>query len=234
LSVNCDPKGHRLTQCAGVPTRICHDGGAQDGEHLPAVRHRGRGDAQGGGRQAARAPRGPGAPGPLIPLPTATRTKRVSPRVPSESAVHDGGAMSGRHALSRCRRARNQWWAGTGLTRRHQDFQTRLHLPARTDDLFVSVMTRAFLSVDLAYPSGSSRIETHDSVRVEFESTGAMRTARIRRKVKDPPGGSGAPESKGHHIFIDVPTPALGSRNRDPRRRRTAKAHRHLIHAEPG
>jgi hypothetical protein len=54
-------------------------------------------------------------PAPLIPLPTATRTKRVSPRVPSESAVHDGGAMSGRHALSRCRRARNQWWAGTGV-----------------------------------------------------------------------------------------------------------------------
>src|SRR5229473_2669329 len=53
-------------------------------------------------------------------------------------------------------------------------------------------MTRAFLRVDLAYPSGSSRIETHDSVRVEFESTGAMRTARIRRKVKDPPSGSSA------------------------------------------
>src|SRR5258705_1231991 len=87
---------------------------------------------------------------------------------------------------------RNKWWAGTGLNRRHQDFQTLPHLPARTDDLFVSVITRAFLRVDLAYPSGSSRIETHDSVRVEFESTGAMRTARIRRKVKDPPGGSSA------------------------------------------
>src|ERR1700704_6799745 len=74
---------------------------------------------------------------------------------------------------------RNKWWAGTGLNRQHQDFQTRPHLPARTDDLFVSVMIRCFRRVDLACASGSGRMETHDSVRVEFESTRAVRTARV-------------------------------------------------------
>jgi integrase len=39
-----------------APLHGHEDGGAQDGEHLPAVRHRGRGDAQGGGREAAHAP----------------------------------------------------------------------------------------------------------------------------------------------------------------------------------
>jgi len=42
-----------------------------------------------------------------------------------------------------------------------------------------------------------------------------------------------ASESKGHKsVFIDVPIPALRSRNRDICRRRTAKAYRHLVHAE--
>lgn len=43
--------------------------------------------------------------------------------------------------------------------------------PVRTDNLFVSVMIRGFRRVDLACASGLGRIETHDSVRVEFEST---------------------------------------------------------------
>ena len=70
--------------------------------------------------------------------------------------------------------ARQEWWAGTGLNRRHQDFQTRPLPPARTDDLFASVMIRGFRRVDFACASGSGRIETHDSVRVEFESTGTV------------------------------------------------------------
>jgi hypothetical protein len=48
-------------------------------------------------------------------------------------SVLSGGARWGRpierRALSRCRRARKQWWAGTGLNRRHQDFG---HSVART------------------------------------------------------------------------------------------------------
>ena len=63
-----------------------------------------------------------------------------------------------------------------------QAFQTRLHLPARTDDLFVSVVIRGFRRVNLACASGSGRIEADGSVRVELESIRAVRTARIRRR----------------------------------------------------
>jgi len=60
---------------------------------------------------------------PVIPPTKATRTKRVSS---STVRVNRGGARdrTGRRTLSPCRRARKQWWAGTGLNRRHQDFQT--------------------------------------------------------------------------------------------------------------
>ena len=68
-----------------------------------------------------------------------------------------------------------------------EDFQTRRHLPAQTDDLFVSVMIRGFRRVALACGSGSGPIETHDSVRVKFESTRAVRTARIERRSTDRP-----------------------------------------------
>ena len=68
-----------------------------------------------------------------------------------------------------------------------EDFQTRPHLPAQTDDLFVSVMIRGFRRVALACGSGSGPIETHDSVRVKFESTRAVRTARIERRSTDRP-----------------------------------------------
>jgi hypothetical protein len=42
-----------------------------------------------------------------------------------------------------------KWWAGTGLNRRHQDFQTRLHPPARTNDLLPSVMIRSLQGTNL-------------------------------------------------------------------------------------
>jgi integrase len=38
----------------------------------------------------------------------------------AKRSVRDG---TRRRVLSRCRRARKQWWAGTGLNRRHQDFR---------------------------------------------------------------------------------------------------------------
>ncbi len=64
-----------------------------------------------------------------------------------------------------------------------QDFQTLPHLPARTVDLFISVMIRGFPRVDLASAPGSERIETHDSVRVEFESTRAERAGRADKPI---------------------------------------------------
>ena len=67
--------------------------------------------------------------------------------------------------------ARQKWWAGTGLNRRHQDFQTRLHPLARTNDLLASAMIRSFRGIDLLCASESEHIATHDSVRVEFESS---------------------------------------------------------------
>ena len=66
----------------------------------------------------------------------------------------------------------------------HEDFQTCPQLPARANDLFVSVMIRGFQRVDLVSASGSGRIEAHDSVRVEFESTMGVRTARSRRRCR--------------------------------------------------
>src|SRR6266851_3564116 len=50
-------------------------------------------------------------------------------------------------------------------------FQTRPHLPDRTDDLLASVITRSLRRIDRLCAFGSERIATHDSVRVEFEST---------------------------------------------------------------
>jgi hypothetical protein len=42
-------------------------------------------------------------------------------------------------ARNPARQVIKNWWAGTGLNRRHQDFQTLLHVPARTGDLSLSV-----------------------------------------------------------------------------------------------
>ncbi|HSE46952.1 MAG TPA: class I SAM-dependent methyltransferase [Gemmatimonadales bacterium] len=69
---------------------------------------------------------------------------------------------------------------------RHSQVLSEVHVKGgviRTDDLFVSVVICGFRRVDLACASGSGRIETHGSVRVEFESTMAVRTARIRLKA---------------------------------------------------
>ncbi len=60
-------------------------------------------------------------------------------------------------------------------------FQTYPHLPARTDDLLVSATIRGLRGVDLARAFGSGRIASHDSVRVEFESTRAVRKDWICR-----------------------------------------------------
>ena len=58
----------RNLERAGVPRSDGHeDGRAHDGEYLPALRDRGRGDAQGGGREAPNAPRGPHAHSPGHP-----------------------------------------------------------------------------------------------------------------------------------------------------------------------
>src|SRR5260370_34166293 len=66
-----------------------------------------------------------------------------------------------------------------------QDSQTKVHLPARTNDLSVSVSIRGFGRVARASAAGSGRIPTHASVRVEFESTCAMSTARILRGAQE-------------------------------------------------
>src|SRR5215468_3077204 len=51
-------------------------------------------------------------------------TRSVSGRVPAESRGRSGRESYGRHAVTRQRRAEKTWWAGTGLNRRHQDFQS--------------------------------------------------------------------------------------------------------------
>ena len=72
-------------------------------------------------------------------------------RVPSESAVRSTRDGPGRRVLSPYRRVRKQWWAGTGLNRRHQDFQTRPQPSALTNDLLVSSMIRSLRGVDLTW-----------------------------------------------------------------------------------
>jgi hypothetical protein len=47
-----------------------------------------------------------------------------------------------------CARDKAKSWTGTGLNRRHQDFQTRRLLLARTNDLSVSVMIRSLQAID--------------------------------------------------------------------------------------
>jgi hypothetical protein len=82
----------------------------------------------------------------------------------------------------------------------HRIFRPALHLPARTDDLFVSVMIRCFRRVDLA-ASGSGSMQTHDSVRVEFESTRAVRTARV--------GSRALGIGHSHPAFTNLPLDAI-------------------------
>jgi hypothetical protein len=67
----------------------------------------------------AQAPATPAIP--VIPLSAPTNTKRVGP---STGRVRRAASGPRRRALSPYRRARTQWWAGTGLNRRHQDFQS--------------------------------------------------------------------------------------------------------------
>ena len=57
-----------------------------------------------------------------------------------------------------CAKYWKSWWAGTGLNRRHQDFQARLHPPARTNDQLVSAMIRSLRGIDLHL---CFRIRTH-------------------------------------------------------------------------
>jgi integrase len=67
-SARLPPHGRPEPRARGrAPVDGHEDGRAQDGEHLPALRDRGRGHAQGGGREAPNAPRGPGARGPRHP-----------------------------------------------------------------------------------------------------------------------------------------------------------------------
>jgi hypothetical protein len=70
------------------------------------------------------------------------------------------------------------WWAGTGLNRRHQG----IFRPAPISRLgrmtcWYPLQSVVFEGIDLAFASGSRRIATPDSVRVEFESTRAVDSA---------------------------------------------------------
>jgi hypothetical protein len=118
------------------------DGRAQNGEHLPALGDRGRGDAPRGGREAPNAPRGPYAHGPSHPPehghPPEARQFEYRPSRPGAARV-----WRGRRALGRCRQARKQWWAGTGLNGRHEDFQACRHRLPWTPDPLLYVMIRA-------------------------------------------------------------------------------------------
>src|SRR5258705_6999322 len=80
-------------------------------------------------------------PTPVITLTTATNTKRVGP-----STGRVSPAQRARRARAACAKSlkggREKWWAGRGLNRRHQDFQTRPRHTPRTDDPSSSVMTR--------------------------------------------------------------------------------------------
>ena len=102
---------------------------------------------------------------------------------------------------------------------REQDFQTRRHLPAWTDDLFASVVIRGFRRVDLACPSGAGRIETHGSVRVEFESTRVVHTAQTRRKAYDPTGQHGfkSPRGTGRDWPTRWPSRSMGKHAWQPK-----------------
>jgi hypothetical protein len=59
------------------------------------------------------------------------------------------------------------------------DFQTRPHLPARTDDLSIFVKIRGFCCAESSLRFRSERIEAHVSVRVEFESSREARYASV-------------------------------------------------------
>src|SRR5258707_364235 len=81
----------------GTPLHGHEDGRAQDGEHLPALRDRGRGDAEGGRGKAPNAPRGPGARGPRHPAdqghPPEARQFEYRPSQPGATrATGPGGA----------------------------------------------------------------------------------------------------------------------------------------------
>ncbi len=59
--------------------------------------------------------------------------------------------------------------AGKELNRRHQDFQTRLHPPAQTSNMLVSVMIRSLRSIDL-----------HSSFRIRPDGEGQFGPSRVR------------------------------------------------------
>ena len=63
----------------------------------------------------------------------------------------------------------------------------------------------AFRRGNLTCGSGSGRVETHGSVRVEFESTRVVHTAQTRRKAYDPIEQHGFKSPRG--IGRDWPTP---------------------------
>src|SRR5258705_320769 len=80
----------------------------------------------------------------VLPTPLATPAtirRRVGPS-PGRVSL----AQRRRRARGACAKSlkggREKWWAGRGLTRRHQDFQTRPRHTPRTDDPSSSVMTR--------------------------------------------------------------------------------------------
>lgn len=62
-------------------------------------------------------------------------------------------------------------------------FQTRPHLPARTDDLSQSVVIRGLGSRRAAFAPESGRTRMHDSVRVEFESSWGSERIRFLKKL---------------------------------------------------
>src|SRR5215470_16040139 len=71
-------------------------------------------------------------------------------------------------------------------------FQTQPHLPPRTNDFFGSVSIRAVGARRPPCALGSGQTGTHDSVRVEFESTpgGARLEFSTRHEFISPTGFS--------------------------------------------
>jgi len=67
-----------------------------------------------------------------------------------------------------------------------EDFQTRPHLPPRTDDLLVFVTIRELRHAGLARISGLGRMATVDSVRVEFESSRRISLSRLSNNIRSP------------------------------------------------
>jgi hypothetical protein len=92
LPPDCRP----LPRAGGRPPVHGHeDGRAQDGAHLPALRDRGRGDAEGGCREAPNAPRRPGVCGPRDPAhkghPNEARQFEYRPSQPSAARTTGAG-----------------------------------------------------------------------------------------------------------------------------------------------